>query len=371
MTDWKGIVKHGWHPEKEGTSLKGQVKSLIGRGDNSTSHAPSSHSAMPITSLRDPSSFGPPPKHVGSGPRSPTSTTPQHQSHAEQAHGVQQIEEPHVEAKPYRVDTTGLSTSHLPPPPGRKDNPLAPPPPLSKPKPNAPPSLPPRLPARNGSTSPVQTQSPTSTGRQSPGYLNQGAISRLSAAGISVPGLGIGKTPPPPPNRSSSNSPSPTKTSNSRLSEQLNRFSRFGSSSPKPEPKPASPTVPTKGTSWAEKQAALKTAATFRKDPTSVSFAEAKAAASTAHNFQQRHGEQVTSGMNTANRLGQKFGMFENGGQSGQGGSSSPMGQISVIAGKKPPPPPPSKKKPQLSAVSSEGSAPAPPPIPIGTRPRF
>lgn len=25
MTDWKGIVKHGWHPEKEGTSLKGQV----------------------------------------------------------------------------------------------------------------------------------------------------------------------------------------------------------------------------------------------------------------------------------------------------------------------------------------------------------
>ncbi|KAI1090852.1 hypothetical protein F5B19DRAFT_297950 [Rostrohypoxylon terebratum] len=361
MTDWKGIVKNGWHPEKEGTSLKDQVKGLIGKGDSPTSHAPSSHSAMPITSLRDPSSFGPPPKHIGSGSRNPTSATPQHQPHAEQVHGVHQTEEPHVEAKPYQVNTTGLSTSHLPPPP-----------PSSKPKPSGPPSLPPRLPARNGDTPPVQTQNPTSTGRQTPGFLNQGAISRLSAAGISVPGLGIGgKAPPPPPSRSSSNSPSPTKTSNSRLSEQLNRFSRFGSSSPKLEPKASSPTVPTKGTSWAEKQAALKTAASFRKDPTSVSFAEAKAAAKTAHNFQQRHGEQVASGVSTANKLGQRFGLLETNGQGGQGGSSSPMGQISVIAGKKPPPPPPSKKKPQLPAANHEGSAPAPPPIPIGTRPRY
>ncbi|KAI1457240.1 hypothetical protein F4805DRAFT_429398 [Annulohypoxylon moriforme] len=382
MTDWKGIVKNGWHPEKEGTSLKGQMKGLIGRGDNSSSHASNSHSATPITSLRDPSSFGPPPKHVGSGAHSPASATPQHQPHTDQTYGVQQTSESPVEAKAYRVDTTGLSTSHLPPPPGRKDSPLAAPPSLAKPKPSAPPSLPPRLPPRSGNTSPVQTQSPASTGRQSPGYLNQGAINRLSAAGISVPGLGIGgkAAPPPPPNRSSSNSPSagssPTKTSGGRFSGLQNRFSRFGGSSPKPEPAAEteaapSPAVPTKGTTWAEKQAALKTAANFRNNPKSVSFSDAKAAASTAHNFQQRHGDQVASGMKTANGLGQRFGMFENSEQNGQRASASSMGQISVVAGKKPPPPPPTKKKPQLPPPSHETSAPAPPPIPIGTRPRF
>ncbi|KAI0887201.1 uncharacterized protein GGS22DRAFT_186036 [Annulohypoxylon maeteangense] len=376
MSDWKGIVKNGWHPEKEGTSLKDQMKGLIGRGDNSSSPTSSNHSAMPITSLRDPSSFGPPPKHVGSG------ATPQHQHqpHAEQTHGVQQHDESPVEAKPYQMNTTGLSTSHLPPPPGRKGSPLAPPPSLTRL--SVPPSLPPRLPPRSGNTSPVQSQSPVSAGRQSPGFLNQGAISRLSAAGISVPGLGIGKAPPPPPNRSPSNSPSggssPTKTSGGRFSNLQNRLSRFGSSSPKPEPAAAaeetgpapSPAVPTKGTSWAEKQAALKTAANFKKDPKSVSFADAKAAASTAHNFQQRHGEQVASGMKTANSLGQRFGMFENNGHNGQA-STSPIGQISIIAGKKPPPPPPTKKKPQLPMMGNETSAPAPPPIPIGTRPRF
>ncbi|KAI1212432.1 uncharacterized protein F4807DRAFT_416108 [Annulohypoxylon truncatum] len=383
MTDWKGIVKHGWHPEKEGTSIKDQMKGLVGRGDNSSSRTPSSHTATPITSLRDPSSFGPPPKHVGAGARSPASATPQHQPHAGQTYGVQQTEESPIEAKPYQVDTTGLSTSHLPPPPGRKASPLIPPP--SSSKPSGPPSLPPRLPPRSGNTSPVQTQSPASIARQSP-YLNQGAINRLGAAGISVPGLGIGgkAAPPPPPNRSGSNSPSAgsstttTKTSSGRLSELQNRFSRFGSGSPKP-PEPAadsgpapSPSVPTKGTTWAEKQAALKTAAKFKKDPTSVSFSDAKAAASTAHNFNQRHGDQVASGVNTANGLGQRFGMFENNGQNGQGASSSPMGQISVTAGKKPPPPPPTKKKPPLlPGTSNETSAPAPPPIPIGTRPRF
>ncbi|KAI2464986.1 hypothetical protein F4781DRAFT_435874 [Annulohypoxylon bovei var. microspora] len=381
MTDWKGIVKNGWHPEKEGTSLKDQMKGLIGRGENSSSPTSSSHSAMPISSLRDPSSFGPPPKHVGSGAQNPASATPpQHQSHVRQMSGVQQSEESPIEAKPYQMNTTGLSTSHLPPPPGRIGSPerrdFALPPPISA-KPKGPPSLPPRLPPRSGNTSPVQRQSPVSTGNsQSPGYLNQGAISRLSAAGISVPGLGIGKAPPPPPNRSPNTSPSggssPTKTSSGRMSELQNRFSRFGSSSPKQEPTSApAPTVPSsKGTTWTEKRSAMKTAASFRKDPASVSFADMKAAAGTAHNFQQRHGDQVASGMKTANGLGQRFGIFEKNSGQGSSGSGSSMGQISVIAGKKPPPRPPTKK-PQYSTADIETSAPAPPPIPIGTRPRF
>ncbi|KAJ3551748.1 hypothetical protein NPX13_g11289 [Xylaria arbuscula] len=65
-------------------------------------------------------------------------------------------------------------------------------------KPKVPPSLPPRLPPRSGNSTP----SPTVAGGldESQGYLNQGAVNRLGAAGISVPGFGIGvggRTPPP------------------------------------------------------------------------------------------------------------------------------------------------------------------------------
>ncbi|KAI6091166.1 hypothetical protein F4821DRAFT_212768 [Hypoxylon rubiginosum] len=350
MTDWKGIVKNGWHPEKEGTSLRGQVKGLIGRGgDNSSSTTSSNHSATPITSLRDPSSFGPPPKRVGydANAASPQTTgtatqqyQPHQQPHPEQTYGVQShTEEPVAESKPYRVNTTGLDTSHLPPPPVRRDSPerrdQGPPPPLYSKKPNGPPSLPPRLPPRSGNASPVQTQSPVSTGgSQAGGYLNQGAISRLGAAGISVPGLGIGKTAPPPPARS------PTTTT----------------------------TTPAQGTTWAEKQAALKTASSFHKDPSSVSFADAKAAAGTAHSFHQRHGDQVASGLRTANGISQRFGSAGQNG-SGQGASPSPIEHIAGIAGKKKPAPPPPAKKPQLSGAVNDGAA--PPPVPMATRPNF
>lgn len=56
MPDYKDILKHGWHPEKQGTSLKGQMvrffmlwlaevskltlsqKSLVGRGEDVGHH---------------------------------------------------------------------------------------------------------------------------------------------------------------------------------------------------------------------------------------------------------------------------------------------------------------------------------------------
>ncbi|OTA66481.1 hypothetical protein K449DRAFT_462497 [Hypoxylon sp. EC38] len=380
MSDWKEIVKHGWHPEKEGTTLKDQVKGLVSRGDKSSSHSSGHHSAAPISMLRDPSSFGPPPKRVGSngstaGVPSPTSATPQYQSQTGQAYGVQQqTQQPAAEPKPYKVDTTGLSTAHLPPPPVRRGSPdkREPPPLPSSAKPAGPPSLPPRLPPRSGSVSPAQRQSPVSTGGSQPsGYLNQGAIDRLGAAGISVPGLGIGgKTPPPPPARSPTTSSFPstgslsTKPSNGQMNELQNRFSRLTTSSQK-EPSAA----PTQGTTWAEKQAALKTASSFRKDPSSVSLADVKAAAGTAHNFQQRHGDQVASGLKLANGLNQRFNNSGGNEQGTAASPTSPIGQITGIIGKKKPPPPPPAKKPQLSATGNQGDG--PPPVPIGTRPKF
>lgn len=203
-----------------------------------------------------------------------------------------------------------------------------------------------------------------------------------------MPGFGIGgksaAPPPPPPARSptatSASTPtggeSSAKSYSGHLSDLQGRFSRFSTSASGRKEPVAAPAAPSQGTTWAEKQAALKTAAAFKKDPTSVSFADAKIAAGTAHNFHQRHGDQVASGMKTANGLSQRFGVNEkvfgnNGGQAGQGSSSpmSALGQISgVIAKKKPPPPPPSKK-PQLFGARSEGAA--PPPVPSSTRPKF
>jgi hypothetical protein len=115
-----------------------------------------------------------------------------------------------------------------------------------------------------------------------------------------------------------------------------------------------------------------------------VSLSDARAAASTANNFRQRHGEQVAAGAKTANNLNQKYGLMDKAkssyasvqgtqqGQGAQAGAASPS--LSGLVGKKKPPPPPPKKKPALVA-SVAPSAPAdddaPPPIPMATRPQF
>ncbi|KAI0148482.1 hypothetical protein GGR57DRAFT_242087 [Xylariaceae sp. FL1272] len=290
---WKGIVKNGWHPETGDGSIKGQVKGLLGRGDSSSSSR-EDHVAMPISSLRDPSSFGPPPKHVGaygnmtrntsptrstptpssyapapaanyaqspsSSTQSPTSITGQ-QQHYQQA---QPVEEEKPEPRPYRTDTSGLSTAHLPPPPMRRDGadgrvpqPQAQAPPaypttaapLAK---KPPPSLPPRLPPRSTGSTPSPTR-PTAHADTARGQVNQGAVDRLGAAGISVPGFGIGTSKAPSPVKSSA-APAPAP---GQVNELQARFSRLGTSTAqtppsvtgkqKPPPPPASKKPPVPG----------------------------------------------------------------------------------------------------------------------------
>ncbi|KAI0456144.1 hypothetical protein F5B21DRAFT_163026 [Xylaria acuta] len=335
---WRDVVKNGWRPEKSGSSLKSQVKGLVGRDDPSSPRE--QHVAAPRSSLRDPSSFGPPPKHIAAYGRTTTaqtqpaagtassslSYTPTQSSAAEpvasQTHGSAQPyqaqhgveEEPPAEPRPYRVDTTGLSTSHLPPPPTRSSgaggrttqSPVAysPTPTTTQQatataKPRAPPSLPPRLPPRSGNSTP----SPTIASEQaaSQGHLNQGAINRLGAAGISVPGLGIGggKTPPPPPGARPSppSMGSPSQAPGyGQVDELQARFARMGASSPA-----------------------------------------------------QISGHETTATDGTQQR---------------------PVGQVPSMLSKKKPPPPPIPKKPELSGTRAE-SADHPPPIPLATRPRF
>jgi hypothetical protein len=414
----KDILKNGWHPEKNGSSVRGSVSGMLGRGKK-TDDSSSNHVAQPISSLRDPASFAPPPKRTGSGlvpppppstggtrkvvpapskyqdPRAPAVTPPPRQTQAfaapQQEQGVEQANDPDSPRRPYRVDTSGLSTDHLPKPPGRKDGAdgREPPPPsyetavggAGRPPP---PRLPPRLPPRTNSGSTAPVLAPLSTGGDSP-QLNQGAVSRLGAAGISVPGLGIGRTSPATPSSPSVPPASGNAPSASPVNQLQNRFSQMRTTTPTSTEAPA----PAQGTSWAQKQASLKTVSNFNKDPSSVSLADARSAASTANNFRQRHGEQVASGVQTA----QKYGVFDKAtslasqsqgqGQSqdqDQGQVQSGLSGMSAAAGmfgKKKPPPPPPKRKPGLSPTTPttpEGGAAdadVPPPIPMGTRPKF
>lgn len=91
------------------------------KGQTTESNAPE-YVARPLSSLKDPNSFGPPPKKNSySQVSSPTTPVSQHGTSA--AYGrqsAQESEEP-KSSEPYRRDTTGLSTSHLPPPPGRRE----------------------------------------------------------------------------------------------------------------------------------------------------------------------------------------------------------------------------------------------------------
>lgn len=389
---------------------------VFGRKSNSQKNA--ERDVTPISHLVDPASFAPPPKRTGSGVLPPPGISsanagPGSSSPAQQygyADHEQGVEEPPAPPKPYRVDTTGLSTSHLPPPPGRRSGAdgrdtavSTPPPPYSAAAKPPPPSLPPRLPPRNGNSSPGPSPglpAPAAPSRQT-GFLNQGAVDRLGSAGVSVPGLGIGGgnkqiLPPPPPSRSGASSPAPppppasgSGSGSGTISELQSKFSKFGGFGSKSSPSPP-PTqgTPAQGTTWAQKQAALKTLSDFKNNPSSVSLADARNAGSTAKNFQQRHGDDVVSGVNKANSLDQKYGVSGKvGGYLGNasGGSGAEAGRtpspaqshlstISNAAGllgkKKPPPPPPPKKKPELGGNPVDtGDDDAPPPVPMSTRP--
>lgn len=249
-----------------------------------------------------------------------------------------------------------------------------------KPKPSLPPRLPPR---RNwndlqNSFSPPPPYTAAASPKATPvSPLNQGALKRLGSAGINVPGFGIGG------GSSATNTekhvdgdvkPTPTIGQRPELNELQSRFSKFSSES-KPSESPSGSS--SQGTSFAQKQAAWKTASSFRNDPSSVSLSDAKVAASTANNFRERHGDQVAAGWKSANALNQKYdlsnkigGYTSNNGGSVQSESvSSPAtpetADLTALAVKKKPPPPP-PKKPFLGSDSTS----SPPPVPLSSKPR-
>lgn len=195
--------------------------------------------------------------------------------------------------------------------------------------------------------------------------LNQGAIDRLGAAGIKVPGFGIGTSSTASGSSQAQTLAPPPPFTDSPGADQLNklqsRFSRLGNSQSQPSP------TPDQGTLLEQKRAAVQTAAAFRQDPSAVSLSDARAAASTANNFRQRHGEQVSTGLRSPSSLYGKYGGRVN---QHDGNEENSMGQAAsaaaLLAKKKPAPPPPPPKR-----FGGGSGGETPPPVPLATRPQF
>lgn len=237
MDKAKGVLKGGWHPAGDPKvhrdTWKSDLKGIATgkNADKKQLETARNHQSVPLSSLKDPDSFGPPPKHAdaisGSAgiPTSPVRSKPkgglggpvpaprwkQEQQEAE--------DKPTPPPVPYRTDTTGLSTSNLPKPPARRDNlasppptparaaapansstqparaPTAPPPPQSRAAPIPPPRMndhPDEFTPAAPPSYPEATQTTQQPATQKPALLNQGALNRLGQAGVSVPGFNIG-----------------------------------------------------------------------------------------------------------------------------------------------------------------------------------
>lgn len=435
MSDFKSIVKGGWHPKgKDGgkESWRGDFKGInqvagwMGKGKTAELDAANGHVSRPLATLKDPSSFGPPPKNVNyhGGAALPNEITPHRgglgaplsQTQIAEARsntGSPRPQEEEVPAKPpppslpYRADRTGLRTDNLPPPPVHRNLQQTSSPSTTQPK------LPPRLPSRQNTApaSPsvveppppsydaVAPQPPTSS------YINQNAVSSLSRAGVSVPGFGIGKTEPNPWKDQRSQSQS---TGTGQLSELQSRFARMQSptqetgvtsvTSSQSQPEPQS--MP----SWKQSQSAFQTAQNLRTNPQSVSLADAQSAAQTAGQaqrsasaFKEKHADSIAKGQARAKALDQKYKftskinkfLDENSDQDPNSASQvqpiqqnsyqvnqsnqiysppsqppvqSPPIDASASISRKPPPPPAPRKPANLQA---------PPPVPTGTKPTF
>lgn len=359
----------------------------MGKGGSGSDDGPVT--VRPVSALRDPASFGPPPKRVPNTGISNDGYASRDDA-GDRGDESQGTKRP-VPPKPYTVNTTGLSTETLPLPPKRPNTSTS-----FKDEASTggrrPPPVPPRLPSQGEPAFPT----PRDVIDMRTGGVNMAAVGRLSKAGISVPGFNMMPTTP-----SATKPPLP---SGPRSSVSLSNLGN----------RPADPrNMPSTGTSFADKKAALVTANSFYKNPSSVSFSDASAALKTGRNFQQRHGDQVASGYKKAQEMGldkkiQGYGDLYASRHEASGTGITALGNplpsvppvlqtrkspspdlpsrpptissISAVSGppedrrKKPPPPPP-KKKPALpppkkqSITSSYINLISPPVIPRGTRP--
>ena len=357
----------------------------MGKGKDPYPPPPRDHRSKPLSSLKDPASFGPPPKTVRyhGAEVGPRSSVPQE--------GEPTGFGPEKDVRSFKGDDLEPRKTEPPPVPARRDTGNSSPdiipgvlaePPTAKSElgvdqfpPGRKPSLPPRLPPRRSSSVRME-KAFVSGGEDSvdstsipvvPGQLNHEASHRLGKAGISIPALNIGLRSDVP----ASQMESPRRSTRLQPVRDPPSGAPGQSHTPFSKMSPSeSPSLPTKGTSLAEKQSALRTMSSLRHDPRSVSLAETKAAAITTNNFRQRHGAEVVQAYQATNSWDQKYGLVERANSSAAGAgamlNSAPATEAALSITKKPPPPPP-KKFVASEKVIVTGKA---PPIPLESKPR-
>ncbi|GAQ10306.1 hypothetical protein ALT_7627 [Aspergillus lentulus] len=396
MSGLRGTFKEGWHPKgKSGgkESWRGDFKGInqvagwMGKGKDRDSEQ-EQHVSRPLSSLKDPSAFGPPPKHIAvHGPGAvPNQMTPDRrglgaplsQEEIQHAQARQQEQNRAEEAEPqrpagpplpYRVNTTGINTDNLPPPPARRMH--SPASSVSSASSRPVPSVPPRIPPRMNSTPQSQPATPppaySPSEPASEGLLNQGAVSRLSNAGISVPALGIGH------DRNSPSNATGGVVGQASVNELQARFSQMRTaSSQSPSQAPSSPV---RGSTTTHPESS---------------------ATSTVNNLRQRHNDKLQAGkervqdLNDKYKITQRFNNFVDEKRSANTSISSnqfrppptpphsnrsqPASdsvETDALSRRKAPPPPPPKKAAMRSAPvnAPSPSSPAPPPLPLSTKP--
>ncbi|KAB8224842.1 hypothetical protein BDV33DRAFT_135718 [Aspergillus novoparasiticus] len=400
MSGIKGVFKEGWHPKgREGQKeswrgdFKGinQVAGWMGKGKDKDSER-EEHVSRPLSSLKDPAAFGPPPKHIKyhGAAAVPNQTTPDRrglggplsqeqirqqdtrQQEQAEAEAEAAIQKPAPPPLPYRANRTGVDPSTLPPPPVRRTGS-----PADSATSGTKPSIPPRIPPRTNSTpqshspTPPPAYSPHSTTEQaSDGYLNQGATSRLAQAGVSVPSLGIGNRGDSP---SSASPATGGPISQAPVSELQTRFSqmRTNSGSPsRPPPPPARGSL-------------------YGRESSTVSASDVQRATSAVKDFREKHDDKIQAGKQKLSGFNEKYGISQRVNSffdDRKGSTSSDQAPPPVpahpnlsrsnsgvdtesISRKKAPPPPPPKKS-GMRSTPLNGPSPTPPPVPLGTKPR-
>lgn len=311
MDKFKGIAKGGWHPSGDRQIHRDTWKSDLKSGITGKKKDPyeeqRNHQSRPLTSLQDPDSFGPPPKHsayydangvsrtgtglnggavsragtassTNSGPSGGWGAPAVQSGYAQQKREREEQERQRMEqqvqeekAGPYRTDTSGLRTDHLPKPPVRRADAGSPSTgtPANRPSPGLPPRQPPRQAAAPPPTLPPRQNEypdeytpappppynealsqPQAPQNQDPAAINQGAANRLGQAGVSVPGFGIGGNGTSQQQESSAVRGPPA----GQLSELQQRFARMNTGASNDSASPASPSSATNGLAAAAAQ---------------------------------------------------------------------------------------------------------------------
>ncbi|EFR04233.1 hypothetical protein MGYG_07240 [Nannizzia gypsea CBS 118893] len=406
MSGFKGLVKEGWHPkgndggrESWRGDFKGinQVAGWMGKGKSTGGGtAPAPRASQPISSLKDPATFGPPPQRG----------KPQQQQ--QQQSGTHSV---------------GAGAKPAPPPvPRRSTETLG----HGQGQGQSRPSLPPRLPPRRSeldhagagagagttydSPPPAYELAATPAGAAGISTAASAAANRLGAAGVSVPAFGINKSTNQSQTQHHGSSvsvpPQVTQAAASVAQSELQqRFSQMNRSVPPPPPASAPPS-----TQQQQQQQAPP-------PPPQRASTERTTSNTSLNSFRERHNDHIQAGMNKLSGFDQKYGISkkinnfiedqkspaypqqqpgQQPQQQGQGQyqhaaatpppppppahpnhpythTHSNTGSATDLNKRKPPPPPPPMKPGSLTSNAvgqSHSHSPSPPPLPLNTKPR-